>query len=142
MSLPVYILRRVLQALPLLLVISIMGFTMMRLAPIDPLAYLKANPAISQETIKAEEERLGLNKPPVVQYVYWLANLLKGDLGISTSGGSVTALLLQRAGNTLLLSVSVVFFTWLIAIPAGVYAAVYRNTFIDRTLSILTAIGM
>jgi len=142
MSLPVYILRRALQALPLLLVISIMGFIMMRLAPIDPLAYLKANPAISQETIKAEEERLGLNKPPVVQYVLWLGNLLKGDLGISTSGGSVSSLLLQRAGNTLLLSVSTVIFTWLIAIPAGVYAAVYRNTIIDRLLSIFTAIGM
>jgi len=142
MSMPVYILRRVLQALPLLFIISIMSFTMMRLAPIDPLAYLKANPAISQQTIKAEEERLGLNKPPVVQYFLWLKNLLKGDLGISTSGGSVTTLLIQRAGNTLLLGIATVFFTWLIAIPAGVYAAVYRNTFIDRLLSILTAIGM
>lgn len=142
MPLPMYILRRILQALPLLFVISIMSFTMMRLAPIDPLAYLKANPAISQETIKAEEERLGLNKPPVVQYFLWLKNLLKGDLGISTSGGSVIALLLQRAGNTLLLGAASVFFTWLIAIPAGVYAAVYRNTITDRILSILTAIGM
>ncbi len=142
MSIPVYILRRILQALPLLFVISIMSFTMLRLAPIDPLAYLKANPAISQETIKAEEERLGLNKPPVVQYFLWLSNLLKGDLGISTTGGLVSTLLLQRAGNTLLLSVCTVLFTWLIAIPAGVCAAVYRNTFIDRLLSILTAIGM
>ena len=142
MSIPVYTLRRILQALPLLLVISIMSFIMLRLAPIDPLAYLKANPAISQETIKAEEERLGLNKPPVVQYFLWATNLLKGDLGISTTGGSVSTLLMQRAGNTLLLSVCTVLFTWLIAIPAGVYAAVYRNTIIDRSLSILTAIGM
>ncbi len=89
---------------------------MMRLAPIDPLAYLKANPAISQATIKAEEERLGLNKPPVVQYFLWLENLLKGDLGVSTTGGSVSTLLLQRAGNTLLLGIASVFFTWLIAI--------------------------
>ncbi len=142
MPLPIYIFRRFLQALPLLLVISIMSFIMMRLAPIDPLAYLKANPAISQATIKAEEERLGLNKPPVVQYFLWLKNLVKGDLGISTTGGSVSTLLLQRAGNTLFLGAASVFFTWLIAIPAGVYAAVYRNTIIDRTLTILTAIGM
>jgi len=142
MSLPVYIFKRCLQALPLLFIISIMSFVMMRLAPIDPLAYLKANPAISQATIKAEEERLGINKPPVVQYFLWLSNLLKGDLGISTSGGSVNKLLLQRAGNTLLLGVASVFFTWLIAIPAGVYAAVYRNTLIDRGFTILTAIGM
>jgi peptide/nickel transport system permease protein len=119
-----------------------MSFIMMQLAPIDPLAYLRANPAISQATIQAEEERLGIHKPPVVQYFLWLKNLLKGDLGISTTGGSVNALLLQRAGNTLLLGISSVLFTWLIAIPAGVYAAVYRNTLIDRTLTILTAIGM
>lgn len=142
MSLPIYIFRRALQALPLLVVISIMSFVMMRLAPIDPLAYLKANPAISAATIKAEEERLGLNKPPVVQYFLWLKNLLKGDLGVSTSGGSVNTLLLQRAGNTLILGIATVFFTWLIAIPAGVYAAVYRNTALDRFFSFLTTIGM
>jgi len=142
MSVPVYILKRVLQAVPLLLIISILSFTMLKLAPIDPLAYLKANPAISAAAIKAEEERLGLNKPPVVQYFIWLANLLRGDLGVSTSGGSVVLLLMQRAGNTLLLGVLTVFFTWLIAIPAGVWAAVHRGRWIDRLFGIVTTIGM
>src|SRR5271167_3322852 len=119
-----------------------MSFTMLKLAPIDPLASLRANPAISATAIKAEEQRLGLDKPPVIQYFIWLRNLLQGDLGVSTSGGSVFALLMQRAGNTLLLGVLSVLFTWLIAIPAGVWAAVHRGTWLDKFFGILTTIGM
>jgi peptide/nickel transport system permease protein len=142
MSIPVYILKRVLQAIPLLIIISIMSFAMLKLAPIDPLAYLRANPAISAQAIKAEEERLGLNKPPVVQYFIWLSNLVRGDLGVSTTGGSVFLLLMQRAGNTLLLSILTIFFTWLIALPAGVWAAVNRGKWIDKFFGIFTTIGM
>lgn len=142
MSIPVYILKRVLQAIPLLFIISVMSFTMLKLAPIDPLAYLRANPAISAQAIKAEEERLGLNKPPVVQYFIWLSNLATGDLGVSTSGGSVFLLLMQRAGNTLLLSILVIFFTWLIALPAGVWAAVHRGKWADKFFGIVTTVGM
>jgi peptide/nickel transport system permease protein len=143
MSIPVYILKRILNALPLLLIISIMSFTMLKMAPIDPLAHLRANPAISQSAIDAEAERLGLNKPPILQYFIWLKNfLLKADLGISTEGGSVFVLIMQRAGNTLLLSALSIFFTWLIAVPAGVYAAVYRGEWVDKLFSMVTAIGM
>jgi peptide/nickel transport system permease protein len=142
MSIAAYILKRLLQALPLLFIISVMSFTMLKLAPIDPLATLKANPAISQAMIKAEEERLGLNKPPVVQYGLWLSRTLTGNLGISTAGGPVSTLLLQRAFNTLLLSVLSILFTWLIAIPAGTYAAVYRGSYIDKFFGLLTAVGM
>lgn len=142
MSMPVYILKRILQAIPLLLIISVMSFTMLKLSPIDPLAYLKANPAISAAAIRAEEQRLGLNEPAPVQYFYWLKNILRGDLGISTTGGSVGVLLMQKAGNTLLLGVLTVFFTWLIAIPAGVWAAVHRGTWLDKLFGILTTIGM
>jgi peptide/nickel transport system permease protein len=142
MTLPVFILKRVLQAIPLLFLISLMSFAMLKLAPIDPLAYLKANPAISQATIKAEEERLGLNKPPALQYLIWLKNLVRGDLGISTTGGSVFALIMQRASNTLILGVLSILFTWLIAIPAGVYAAVHRAKWIDKLFGFLSAVGM
>jgi len=132
MSLPQFILRRILQAIPLLFLISLISFAMLKLAPIDPLAYLKANPAISQATIKAEEERLGLNKPAAIQYLIWLKNLIHGDLGISTTGGSVFWLIMHRAGNTLLLGSLSVLATWLIAIPAGVYAAVHRGQWLDN----------
>lgn len=142
MSIPVYILKRALQAIPLLFLISLMSFTMLKMAPVDPLAQLKANPAISQQAIMAEEERLGLNKPPHIQYVIWLKNLVEGDLGTSTSGGSVFELLKQRAGNTLMLSILAITCTWLIAIPAGTYAAIYRGKFVDKLFGIITAMGM
>lgn len=142
MSVPIYILKRILQAIPLLFIISVMSFTMLKLAPIDPLATLRANPAISAAAIKAEEERLGLNKPPVEQYFIWVGNLFKGDLGVSTSGSSVFVLLMQRAGNTLLLGVLTIFFTWLIAVPLGVWAAVHRGRWQDKLCSIISTTGM
>lgn len=142
MSIPVYILKRALQAIPLLFLISVMAFTMLKVAPVDPLAHLKANPAISQQAIEAEEERLGLNKPPHVQYYIWLRNLVEGDLGVSTTGGSVFELLRQRAGNTLMLSVLTILCTWLIAIPAGTYAAIHRGKVVDKFFGIVTAMGM
>jgi peptide/nickel transport system permease protein len=142
MPVPIYALKRVLQALPLLFIISVLSFTMLKMSPVDPLATLRANPAISQATIKAEEERLGLNQPPVVQYGLWLERLATGDLGISTSGGSVFGLLMERAGNTLILSVITIICTWLIAIPAGTYAAIYRGQWIDKFFSILTGVAM
>ena len=142
MSIPVYLLKRTLQALPLLFIISVMSFTMLKLAPIDPLAHLRANPAISVAAIKAEEERLGLNKPPVLQYFFWLGNLFQGDLGVSVTGGSVAVLLFQRAGNTLLLSSLSIFFTWLIAIPGGIWAAVHRGKFVDKLWGIFSGVSM
>jgi peptide/nickel transport system permease protein len=141
-SVPVYILKRIIQALPLLFIISVLSFVMLKLAPIDPLASLKANPAISLSAIRAEEQRLGLDKPDYVQYFLWTRNLLTGNLGISTSGSDVTQLLLQRAGNTLLLSILTFVFTWLVAIPAGVYAAVHRGKFGDKFFGVVTSIGM
>lgn len=142
MSIPVYILKRILQAIPLLFIISIMSFIMLKMAPIDPLAHLRANPAISMAAIREEEERLGLNQPPVVQYLIWLGNLVTGDLGISVQGASVFVLLMQRAGNTLLLSSLSIMFTWLFALPAGVYAAVYRGKLVDKIFGMISAVGM
>ncbi len=142
MSIPVYMLKRVLQAIPLLFIISIMSFVMLKMAPIDPLAHLRANPAISMSAIKEEEERLGLNKPPVVQYGIWLGNLLTANLGVSVQGADVFVLLMQRAGNTMLLSSLSILMTWLIAIPAGIYAAVYRGKIIDKVFGIISAVGM
>jgi peptide/nickel transport system permease protein len=142
MSIPVYILKRFLQAIPLLLIVSIMSFVMLKLAPIDPLASMRANPAISAAAIKAEEQRLGLDKPAPVQYLIWLKDVAQGDLGISTSGSSVFTLLMQRAGNTLILGSLSLLFTWLIAVPAGVYAAVHRGAWVDRAFGMLSTIGM
>lgn len=142
MSIPVYMLKRMVQAIPLLIIISIMSFTLLKLAPIDPLAHLRSNPSISRETIEREEKRLGLREPPVVQYFMWCGNLLRGDLGVSVTGGAVKDQLMQRAGNTLLLSMLSIFFTWVVAIPAGIWAAVNRGKFVDKFWGIFSAVSM
>lgn len=142
MSTPVYIFKRILQAVPLLFLISIMAFTMLKLSPIDPLASMRANPSVSRAAIAAEEERLGLNKPAPIQYCIWLSNTMQGNLGVSTSGGSVATRLMQHAGNTLILNIFALIFTWLIALPAGVYAAVHRGQLTDKLFGLLTSVGM
>ena len=142
MSLPVYIFKRALQAVPLLFMISVMAFTMLRLSPVDPLATMRANPSVSAAAIKAEEERLGLNKPAPEQYVIWLTNTLRGNLGMSSTGGSVAGRLFTCAGNTLLLNTFTFLFTWLIALPAGVYAAVHRGRLTDKLFGVISSVGM
>ena len=85
MSTFLYIIKRFIQAVPLLFIISIIAFTLLKCTPIDPLASMRANPSVSRSAIKAEEERLGLNKPAPVQYFYWAGNALQGNLGISST---------------------------------------------------------
>jgi peptide/nickel transport system permease protein len=142
MSLPAYFFKRCLQALPLLLIISIMAFAMLKASPIDPLAAMRSNPSISQAAIDAEYRRLGLDKPNHEQYFIWLSNVMRGNLGMSSTGGQVADRLAAHAGNTLLLNVITLICTWAIALPAGVYAAVHRGRLLDKFFGLLTSIGM
>ncbi len=142
MSIPVYILKRILQALPLLFIVSLISFTIIQLSPVDPLAELKMNPAISPEVLQAEKERLGLDLPIHEQYLRWAGNFLRGDLGISSSGEHVVDRLMERIPNTLLLTATVIFITWLIAIPLGVYAALNWKSKADRILTVISSMGM
>ncbi len=108
----------------------------------DPLADLRFNPSISREILKAEEIRLGLNKPWHIQYLLWLKGLFHGDLGITQQNEPVSIVIRKPALNTLLLSLCTLFFTWFIAIPLGIWAALKKNKLIDKTLAILTSCGM
>jgi len=137
-----YILKRILQSLPILILVSLLSFFLIRLSPVDPLAELRLNPAISKQTIEAESKRLGLDKPVPVQYFYWAKNFVKGDMGTTTTGEKVSSKIKERALNTLLLSLSVIFFTWIIGIPIGIIAALnYRSKF-DRLLTAFSSAGM
>ncbi len=142
MQILVYILKRLIQAIPLLFIVSIISFFIIRLSPVDPLAELRINPSISQETLKAEEQRLGLDKPLPVQYTLWLKSFLRGDLGVSVTGEKVSTKLWERIPNTLLLTSVVILLTWLVGIPLGIYAALNWKKPIDRFLTVLTSIGM
>ncbi len=142
MQLLIYILKRFLQTIPLLLIVSVIGFFLIRACPVDPLGELRMNPSISKQTLEAEKIRLGLDKPVVVQYGLWLKGFVKGDMGICTTGEKVFDKLKERIPNTLLLTITVIFFTWLVGIPLGIVAALNKGKPVDRMLTILSSVGM
>ena len=142
MQIFIYILKRILQSIPLLIIVSIISFFIIRLSPVDPLAELRLNPSVSQETLQKETERLGLDKPIIVQYGKWAKSFIKGDLGITSNGEQVSAKLKERIPNTLLLTIIVIALTWIVGIPLGVAAALNWKTPFDRILTVLTSVGM
>ena len=137
-----YIFKRILQTIPILFIVSLISFFLIRLSPVDPLAELKLNPAISPITIEHETKRLGLDKPIYVQYICWAKNFVKGDMGTTTSGELVSVKLKERAGNTLLLSFCVIIATWFVGIPLGVLAALNFKKTADRLILFFATIGM
>ena len=137
-----YILKRILQAIPLLIIVSMISFFIIRLAPIDPLAELRLNPSVSQETLQKETQRLGLDKPIIIQYGKWAKSFLKGDLGVTSNGEQVSTKLKERIPNTLLLTAIVIFLTWVVGLPLGVIAALNWKSALDRGMTVLTSIGM
>jgi len=137
-----YVIKRMLQVIPLLIIVSMISFFIIRLSPIDPLAELRLNPSISEETLQKEMKRLNLDKPIIVQYLSWGKSFIKGDLGYTSSGEKVSVKLKERIPNTLLLTLIVIFLTWSVGIPLGILAAINKETAFDRLLTVLSSVGM
>ena len=136
------VLKRVLQTIPLLIIVSLLSFFIIRLSPIDPLAELRLNPSISQETLDKEIKRLNLDKPIGVQYLSWAKSFVKVDFGYTSAGEKVSVKLKERIPNTLLLTTVVIFMTWMVGLPLGIISAIRKETFLDRFLTVLASIGM
>ena len=137
-----YISKRILQTIPLLIIVSLISFFIIRLSPVDPLAELRLNPSISQETLEKELKRLNLDKPIYIQYLSWAKSFIKGDLGYTSAGEKVSVKLKERIPNTLLLTLVVIFMTWAVGVPLGILSAIKKETAFDRMLTILASIGM
>jgi peptide/nickel transport system permease protein len=139
-----YILRRVLQTIPLLLGIAALSFLLLRLAPGDFLNTMAENPAISPATIASLRHRFGLDQPWYVQFLLYVRNVfLHLDFGESFSRHQpVFTVLREGLGATLLLAGAAALVTWGLAIPLGVWAAVHRNGWLDRGLSLLAFVGL
>lgn len=137
-----YIIKRILQTIPLLIMVSLISFFIIRLSPVDPLAELKLNPSVSPATVERERQRLGLDKPIIVQYGKWACSFVQGDLGVTSTGEKVSQKLKERIPNTLLLTSIVILLTWLVGVPLGIITAVNWKTPFDRILTVLTSIGM
>lgn len=138
-----YLIRRSLQAIPLLLILSILLFLLVRAAPGGPLAQAERNPNIAVAQLQQLRERLGLDQPLYVQYGKWLrALIIDRDLGVSLkSNRPVAEMIGERVPNTLLL-VGVAFgLTLLLAIPLGALSARHQYSWFDYTVTTLTFAG-
>ena len=139
-----YVLRRLLQLIPILLIITFLSFGMMRLAGSDAVLQKMENTGmvVSQELIDAARAELGLDKPFLTQYFVWLGNLRRGDMGTSySSGREVFPTFISKLPATLLLTVVSILLTILVSIPLGVLAAVKQNRFTDYVIRAASFLG-
>ncbi|MEZ4862625.1 MAG: ABC transporter permease [Caldilineaceae bacterium] len=135
-----YILRRLLQTIPVLVLSSILVFALIRLIPGDP-ALVIAGPDALPEQVAAVRERLGLDQPIWVQYLIWARRVLQGDLGVSVLNSfPVAELIWLKFGATLQLTLGATVVSLLISFPLGILSAVRRGSWIDRAASIFMAL--
>ncbi|MEJ1175913.1 ABC transporter permease [Agrobacterium sp. CMT1] len=139
---PVYIGKRLLVAIPTLLIISIFVFSLQKLLPGDPILAM-AGEERDPATIEFLREKYRLNDPVPMQYLNWLGGVVTGDFGISLRGNQpVLELIGQKLPVTIQLAVMAMFFAMIIGIPIGILAAVKKNTWIDYTANIVALSGL
>jgi len=137
-----YLLRRLLLAIPVVILVTIMVFSLMHLLPGDPATVILGQEATPQ-AVSALREQLGLNQPIVVQYLTWLWRVLHGDLGRSLVDNTpVSKLILQRLPVSLELTFGTFLIATIIAIPAGILSAARRGTWIDYSSTAFALGGM
>ncbi|WP_425446902.1 ABC transporter permease [Dethiothermospora halolimnae] len=137
-----YILKRIIQAAIMLLVISIISFTLMHIAPGDPsTSYI--SPKMNAKEIQAVKERLGLNDPIHIQYIKWIRKVLKGDLGYSLIDfRPVTEVIKSRIPATVGLMGSSLLISLFISIPLGLYTAKKKGKLIDNIITTISYVGI
>jgi peptide/nickel transport system permease protein len=137
-----YVLRRLLIAIPSLLGISLVLYTVLALAPGDPFGELATNPNVPPEVAAALRASFGLDDPIYLRYLHWLVAMAHGDWGFSfVSRMNVDALILQRLPTTLYVIGSAQLLALSIAIPVGVYAATRPYSIFDQIANTLAFIG-
>ena len=136
--------RRCAQFIPVFFGITVLSFTLIHLAPSDPVSVRLSLGGIAVDPTAAAQMRteMGLDRPLPIQYGDWLMRFLHGDMGISyRSDRPVAAMLLQALPYTLAIAASAMLLTLLISLPLGIAIAAYRNSALDCTVRFLTFIG-
>ena len=136
-----YIVSRILATIPVMGVVALFVFLMLRLSPGDPAAVIAGDYATAED-IDRIREQLGLNEPIVVQFTTWIGSLMQGDLGISIfTNLPVTTLIAQRLEPTIMLTLTTIIFTVLVAVPLGTIAAWKSGSLIDRFVMLFSVAG-
>jgi peptide/nickel transport system permease protein len=135
------VVRRLLATIPVMGVVALVVFGLLRLAPGDPAAVIAGDYASPQDIIRIRTS-LGLDQPVPKQLAIWLGNLLRGDLGTSIfSGLPVTTLIKQRIEPTIALATLTMLIAVLVAVPLGVLAAWKQGSWIDRGVMVFAVSG-
>lgn len=143
-----YVLKRLLTMIPTLLIVSIISFILIQLPPGDIIESTIQNleqqgQPVSQERIAALREMYHLNDPMPVQYLRWIGGFLRGDMGYSiVYQQPVNRLIGERVLLTVLVAFSSMLFTWVVALPIGIYSAVRQYSKTDYLVTVLALVGM
>lgn len=137
-----YLINRLITSFPTLIAISIIIFTILALAPGDPLGEFATNPSITPEVRENLRRIFGLDQPIHIRYLKWAGSFLHGDMGYSfTSRSPVLDLLLQRLPTTLWIVGSAYILSVLIAFPLGIISALKRYSWLDQIVTTLAFLG-
>jgi peptide/nickel transport system permease protein len=138
----IYLLKRVLYALVVMWGVATLVFFMLRAIPGDAVSVMLGAEA-TPEAVEQLTRNLGLDRPFYVQYVFWFANLLRGDMGRSiVDGEQVTVLLFQAAPRTFSIAALALVISLILAIPAGIVSAVNKHTFPDYLATLIAFLGL
>lgn len=138
-----YILKRLLIAVPMLLIMALLTFVLMQKTAGSFYDLLKMDPRISPETIERYVQLYQLDRPLFIQFFYWIKNLFRLEFGYSFYYNiPVVKVIGSRLFNTFILSFASILLTWLIAIPLGTIAALHRNRLLDRLIQLCSYIAL
>lgn len=138
----IYIGKRLLVAIPTLLIISIFVFSLQKLLPGDPILAM-AGEERDPQVIEFLRDKYRLNDPVIYQYGYWIANVVQGDFGMSLrTNQPVLELIGEKLPVTIQLAIMSMIFAFVIGVPMGILAAVKRNTVIDYIANIVALSGL
>lgn len=136
------VIKRLYGLIPMLFFISLVSFLLMQMAPGDPLQ-VYITPQMNPDDIERIRVSMGLDKPIVIQYFRWLINALQGNLGYSLiSHRPVIQVIMERLPNTLLITVTALVLSILVAIPIGLVTGYKKDSTIDKLLNIVSYIGI
>ena len=138
-----FILKKIALMIPMLLVVSLIVFLGLRATGVDPITYMVSMEvqAQSPELVEELRENLGLNDPLLVQYVRWLGDLLRGDLGYSFEGQKIADIIAVRLPYTLELSGYALLFSSIIGIAIGIVSAIRQNGVVDYIGRVFAVLG-
>lgn len=138
----IYIMKRLIQAIPVIFLVTVLTFSLVHLVPGDP-ALMRAGEDATPEQVEAIREAMGLNEPIPKQYAKWVSGIMRGDMGYSLQDGRpVFSTLIQRLPATMKLVMASFVVSIGIGVPVGILSAVKQNTFADSFARVFALLGI